>query len=94
VGQLHQRILAALREELYVVSDHADNQVRDRGIMIWQVVAGCEEAALLAERQQTRPNPTVELDVVLADGTRVKAVWGLIESTSHAKLVTVHFFDR
>lgn len=94
MGQLHQRILNAIQDDHYVVSDHADNQVRERGIMLWQVIDDTPKARLLTERPETTPNPTIELEIVLSDGNRAKAIWGLIESTNHAKLVTVHFFDR
>ena len=75
-------------------SDHVDNMLRERGIMHWQVVAGLESAALLSERPETRPNPTIEAEQMLADGTPIKAVWAYVKDLDFAKLVTVHFFDR
>jgi hypothetical protein len=94
MGHLHQRILNAIKDDCYVVSDHADTQVRERGIMLWQVIDDTPNARLLTERPETAPNPTIELEIILSDGTRAKAVWGLIETSDHAKLVTVHFFNR
>ena len=94
MGQLLEDVRRAVRVGRYVFSDHADNMLRERGIMHWQVVEDVEQAQLLSERSGTTPNPTVELEQMLPDGTSVKAVWAFIEALDLAKLVTVHFFDR
>ena len=94
MGQLFDRIRSAVRAERYVFSDYADNMLRERGVVHWQIVGGVDEADLLSERPQTQPNPTVELEQRLPDGTRVKAVWAHVATLDLAKLVTVHFFDR
>lgn len=94
MGQLFDRIRSAVRENRYFFSDHADNMLRERAITHWQIVEGLEEGRLLSERPGTRPNPTVEVEQVLADGTAVNAVWAHVEALDFAKLVTVHFFDR
>ena len=94
MGQLVDRVRAAVAAERYVFSDHADNALRDRGIVHWHIVSGVADARLLSQRPQTRPNPTVELEQTLPDGTSVKAVWAYLAALDLAKLVTVHFFDR
>ncbi|MEX2212749.1 MAG: DUF4258 domain-containing protein [Phycisphaeraceae bacterium] len=94
MGALFDRILTAVNEERYIFSDHTDNILRERGIMHWQVVQGLEDARVLSERPGTKPNPAVEVEQSLADGTNVKAVWAYVKSVELAKLVTVHFFDR
>ena len=48
---------------------------------------------LLTERPDDQPNPSVEVEQVLADGTDVKVVWSRVIRADIAKLVTVHFFD-
>ncbi len=67
---------------------------RDRGIALWQVIAGIPEAQLLIERPRSLPHPVAEYELILPDGTPVKAVWSYIAPLDVAKLVTVHFFDR
>ncbi len=62
--------------------------------MVWQLLEDLERSEVLSERPQTKPNPTIELQQTLADGTRVKSVWGYMHGIQVAKLVTVHFFDR
>ena len=62
--------------------------------MEWQVVAGLEDGELLVERPSAKPNPAVEVEQILPDGTRFKAVWSILKQSSVAKLVTVHFFDE
>ncbi len=94
MGVLFDRVRLAVREDRYLFSDHADNMLRERGITHWQIVHGLEEARLLTERSATRPNPSVELKQLLADGTAVKVVWAYLQAVDFAKLVTVHFFDR
>ena len=94
MGRLVEQVRSAVREQRYVFSDHADNALRERGIPHWQIVAGAEQAQVLSERLQTKPNPTVELEQILPDGVMVKAVWAYVKRLDVAKLVTVHFFDR
>lgn len=94
MGELYERVRRAVRMERYVFGDHADNALRDRGIMHWQIVTGLEEGRLLIERPSARPNPMVEVEQILADGTSIKAVWAYLQALDCAKLVTVHFFDR
>lgn len=77
-----------------IVSLHADEQLRERSIKGWQVLAGVAEGIMIHERPKDRPNPVVEIGQTLADGTAIMAVWAWIESERMAKLVTVHFMDR
>jgi hypothetical protein len=72
---------------------HAGNQLDERGIPDWQVVAGLAEGVLLRERPHGKPNPCVEVEQLLPDGTPVKAVWSWLPRHQVAKLVTVHYFD-
>jgi hypothetical protein len=94
VGQLFETIRQAVLEDRYLVGLHAAERLEERGIMEWQVVAGVELAQLLAEKPNSKPNPTIELQQELADGTAVKVVWSWLRQTNVAKLVTVHFFDQ
>ncbi len=94
MGELFNRVQRAVREDRYLFSDHADNMLRERGITHWQIVSGMDEVSLLSERPATRPNPTVEVQEILADGTPVKVVWAYLRALDFAKLVTVHFIDR
>lgn len=68
--------------------------MEERGIMEWQVVAGLEDGALIAERPEATPNPTVEVRESLPDGVEFKAGWSHLRQSDVAKLVTVDFFDR
>ena len=94
MGELFDRIRAAVQEDRYLVGLHAGNQLDDRGIPDWQVVAGLAEGKLILERPSDRPNPAVEVEQLLPDGTPVKAVWSWLPHHHAAKLVTVHYFDR
>ena len=67
--------------------------LEERGILEWQLVDGIEKAVLLSERPNDQPNPSLEVEQVLADGTDVKVVWAHLVLADIAKLVTVHFFD-
>ncbi len=62
--------------------------------MAWQVVEGLDVATVARERPDAQPNPVVEFDQRLADGTAVKVVWAWISRPRIAKLVTVHFYNR
>jgi hypothetical protein len=83
-------IRRAVRDERFVVSDHADERLRERKIELWQIIAGVDNGKLLRERLDARPLPTVEIEQVLPDGTTVKAVWGWWAAGNVAKLITVH----
>jgi len=78
----------------YLISDHADNVLRERSIAHWQAVQGIESGRLLLERPRGKPNPVAEVEQLLPDGTPVKAVWAFVPDLDAAKLVTIHFFDR
>jgi hypothetical protein len=93
VGQLDQRIRHLVASDRYVIGEHASERLLERGIMEWQVVAGVEDARLIAEHPGARPNAAVELEEYQPDGTPFKAVWAYLPGADVAKLVTVHFFD-
>ncbi len=94
MGQLFDTIRKLVAEEKYLVGEHASERLGERGIMEWQAVAGFDDGELIAERLDSKPNPTVEVRECLPDGTEFKAVWSLLRQSGVAKLVTVHFFDR
>ena len=94
MGVLSDQVRQAVREDRFIFSAHADERLRERRIMGWQVIAGTATASLLAESPGAVPNPTIELECMLSDGTSCKVVWAWIASAQTAKLVTVHFFDR
>lgn len=94
MGKLNDSIRTAITADRLLVSSHADDMFRERGIALWQVIAGMSDAKLLIERPRSLPNPVAEYELILSDGTPVKAVWSHIASLDVAKLVTVHFFDR
>ena len=94
MGKLWDQIRRAVNEDRFGVSVHADEQMKDRGIELWQVLEGVDSGKLLRERPKARPNPVVELEHGLADGTVVIAVWAWLGLERVAKLVTVHFIDH
>ncbi len=91
MGNIFARICQAIEEERVAVSWHANRQCRKRGIRPWQLIATVEYAKLLSERPRTKPNPSVVVRQILADGTDVEAVWAWVRRGDWAKLVTVYF---
>jgi len=49
MGELADNIRKAVREERFVVCEHANKRLRERRMMIWQVAAGLEKSKLLLE---------------------------------------------
>ena len=94
MGRLFDTIRQTVAEGKYVVGQHASERLEERGIIEWQVVAGLEDGQLMTEREDAIPNPSIEVQESLPDGTDVKAVWSHLRQSGVAKLVTVHFFDR
>jgi hypothetical protein len=94
MGQLYSTIRALVAEEKYVIGQHAAERLEERGIMEWQAVAGLEDGKLIIERSDAKPNPAIEVEETLPDGTDFKAVWSYLSRSGVAKLVTVHFFDE
>lgn len=94
MAALWQTIRGALGAERYVVGVHAAERLRERRIAPWQVVAGTLDGRLLAVREDAEPNPVIEIEIILAEGTAAKAVWSWNRHHALARLVTVHFFDR
>jgi hypothetical protein len=93
MGQLFETIKKLVAEERYLVGQHASERLEERGIMEWQAVAGLGDGMLIVERLDATPNPAVEVEELLPDGTQFKAVWSHLRQSNVAKLVTVHFFD-
>jgi hypothetical protein len=94
MGKLSDTIRRLVAEEKYVVGEHAVQRLEDRGILEWQAVFGLENGKLMLERPNDKPNPAVEVEERLPDGTKVKVVWSYLKRSGVAKLVTVHFFDE
>lgn len=86
MGKLHQTIRQLVRNEHYVIGQHAAERLEERGIMDWQVVAGLEDEQLLAERPADLPNPAIEVCELLPDGTEFKAVWSHLRVSNVANL--------
>ncbi len=94
MGNLFETIRRLVEEEKYVVGEHAVQRLEERGILEWQAVFGLEDAELMLERPDDKPNPAVEVRERLPDGTEFKAVWSHLRRSGVAKLVMVHFFDE
>ena len=91
MGEILDEIRVAVREDRWLVSWHADERCEERRVTIWQVVAALEHARLVEERPRTKPNPSVLVREVLADGKEVDVVWAWLSQSRRAKLVTVYF---
>lgn len=94
MGALFDQIREAVAADRYAVGLHASDRLRERGILEWQVASGLPHAKLIKERPRDRPNPSVVVEQVLADGTSVIAVWAWLKADAGAILVTVHFDDE
>jgi hypothetical protein len=94
MGSLADNIRKAIAAERYVFGAHADQRLRDRRIMGWQVVSGMDDARLIAENADGSPFPTANFEQELADGTPINVVWAWISADQTAKLVTVFFTDK
>ncbi len=93
MGRLFERIRDAVNDGRYVVGDHAAIRADERGIADWQLVAGLKDGILRRERRRAQPNPCVEVEQLLADGTSVIVVWSWLAHLRVSKLVTVYFLD-
>lgn len=91
MGRLFNNIRNAVEGDRYVIGIHANQRLRERSIPAWQIIGGLSSGRLLLERPHDEPNPVVEVEQLLADGSKVKAVWSWLEADQAAKLVTVHF---
>ena len=94
MAALFDTVRRLVAEDKYVVGEHAVQRLEDRGILEWQAVFGLEEGKLMLERPNDKPNPAVEVEERLPDGTKFKAVWSYLRRSGVAKLVTIHFLDE
>lgn len=94
MGQLFDLIRTLVLSGRYVAGEHAVERLEERDILEWQIVDGIEWGKLLAERPGELPNPSVEVQQLLADGTVVIAVWSHLVNADIAKLVTVYYLDN
>lgn len=93
MGKLLDNIVSAIRADNFVVSWQADERCEEIGITAWQLVAKIDDADLVRERPRSKPNPSVVLRQVLADGSGVEAIWAWLAESKRAMLVTVYFRD-
>ncbi len=93
MGRLLDDIRAAVRDDRFLVSLHADDRCEERGITDWQVVAGLDDAELVSERPESLPNPSIVVRQILIDGSEVEVVWSWLSRSRRAMLVTVYFPD-
>ncbi|HWB54767.1 MAG TPA: DUF4258 domain-containing protein [Tepidisphaeraceae bacterium] len=91
MSRLLDKIRLAVQDDRFIVSNHADDRLRERKIKLWQITSEIGNAQLLKERPKDQPNPSVEVMQTLPDGTEVKVIWAWNAHVGGAKLVTVHF---
>jgi hypothetical protein len=93
LGKLLDQIRAAIQDDRYLVSWHADERAEERGVTAWQLVAGFDEAELVRERPRSKPNPSIIVRQTLIDGTEVEVIWSWLPRSRRAVLVTVYLRD-
>jgi len=93
MGALLEKIRRAVREDRFLVSWHADERCEERGVTEWQLVVGLDDAELVRERPASKPNPSVVVRQLLADGSEVEVIWSWLAKSDRAILVTVYFRD-
>jgi hypothetical protein len=91
MGRLFEQIKQAVRQDRFLVGWHADERCEERGATDWQIVSGLEDAQLVRERPRSKPNLSVVVRQVLADGTEIEMIRSWLARTGEAKLVTVYF---
>jgi hypothetical protein len=60
-----------------------------RQVVVWQVVAGLEDARLQGKRPASEPHPSIVVRQELVDGTEVEVVRAWMPESGRAMLVTV-----
>jgi len=93
MSALYDRIKAAVLDDRYLVSWHADERCEGRGVTVWQVVSGLEQAVLVRERPQSKPNPSIVVRQDLPDGSEIEVIWSWMAESRRAILVTIFFRD-
>jgi hypothetical protein len=91
VPPLARSILSSIEQGRYLVTDHADERLRERGILLWQVLEGVGRPICTFDDPGATPFPKSEIDFYLVDGTRVRSVWSWSRASGTARLVTIHF---
>ncbi len=91
MDDLFERIRAAVRDDRFLVSWHADDRCEERQVAVWQVVAGREDARSHEQRPASEPHPSIVVREELVDGTEVEVVWAWMPESGRAVLVTVYF---
>jgi Domain of unknown function (DUF4258) len=94
MGDLFDKIIEAVQQERFVVSNHADDRLRERKIVVWQVISEIDHAIIVEERPHDTPFPSAIVEQFLPDGTPIRVVWSWDEPHQLARLVTVHLIDR
>ncbi len=90
---LRDLIKSAVRDGRFMVSHHARRRLSQRQIELWQVEAGVDNWAVVEERPQDLPNPSIVTQQSLPDGSMITVVWAWSPEKKQALLVTVFFPD-
>ncbi len=91
MDRIDKAIRQAVSDGRWLFTDHADEQLANRGVEGWQVVAGVGDGETVESHPKAKPNPKVLIRQTLPDGTSIIAVWGFIKSIRSATLITVYF---
>jgi len=95
MDRLVEKIRGAIGEGRLAVSTHASNSLDDRGLDKWAAIAASLEAdwGEAISRPSSKPHPTVELPVLLPDGSSATLICAWVEVNERAKLVTFFLPD-
>lgn len=74
-----------------MVSVHAQERMEERQIELWQIEVGLSEGTVIAQQWDAEPNPVIRVQFQLPDGSSAEAVWGWLETSQQAVLVTAFF---
>ena len=77
-----------------MISVHAQERIEERQIELWQIEVGLSEGTVIAQDGDAEPNPVIRVQFELPDGSPAEAVWGWLETSQQAVLVTTFFPDE
>jgi hypothetical protein len=88
---LVRQIVRAVELGEYLVSVHAQERLEERQIELWQIEVGLSDGTVVTQQLDAEPNPVIRVRFELPDGSLAEAVWGWLETSQQALLVTTFF---
>ena len=85
-----ENVVEAIRADRVRISDHADEEARQDGLSIEEILSSVGNGEIIEEYEDDKPYPSCLLHGTTSAGDPVHTVWGYNQDNGWVVLVTVY----